>query len=66
LGVQLVLAQLEPNDLDDDDDDADDVEDKRNGRNKITSNVILKNNGKYYSPFNTANSRRLAKYFKFL
>jgi len=58
LGVQLVLAQLE--DLDDDD-DADDVEDKRNGRNKITSNVIPKNNGKYYSPFNTANSRRLAK-----
>lgn len=63
LGVQLVLAQLE--DLgEDDDDDADDVEDERNGRNKnkpITSNVIPKNNGKYYLPFNTANSRWLAK-----
>lgn len=57
LGVQLVFAQLE--DLDDDADD-DDVEDKRNGRNKnkpITSNVIPKNNGKYYLPFNSANSK---------
>lgn len=53
LGVQLVFARLE--DLDDDADDDEDVEDKRNGRNKnktVTSNVIPKNNGKYYLPFN--------------
>lgn len=68
LGVQLIFTQLE--DLDDDADDDDDVEDKRNGRNKnkpVTSNVIPKNNGKYYLQFNSTNSkyivsRWLAKY----
>lgn len=58
LGVQVVLAQLD--DLDDDDYD-DDVKEKRNGRNKnkpITSNVIPKNNSKYFLLYNTTDSKK--------